>query len=388
MLSLAGRAIISSLILLFIALPANAQSCRDWPLWRAFSDRFVQADGRVLADESEQRYSTSEGQAYALFFMLVANDRNAFDRILLWTRDNLAEGDLTARLPAWQWGKKPDGAWGIVDQNSASDADSWLAYTLIEAGRLWHEPRYTAQGNLLLANIRIHLVREFPQTGAMLLPGISGFDLERGGVRLNPSYFPVQLLRAFSVTDPSGPWKTLLENNLKMLQTMSKKGYVPDWVAYYPDQGYLTDPVAGAIGTYDAIRVYMWWGMLAKQDPMFARLKKMIDGMNQLIPEQGVVPPQKVDTQTGVGSGNSPPSFSAALLPYFSSMKNSMALKLQQKRLVALQDPATAILIGHEQHYYDQVLTLFGQGWMEKRFSFSPQGQLVVQWKNLCSATK
>jgi endo-1,4-beta-D-glucanase Y len=368
-------------LILTAMMPLCVQASDDWPLWQAFNRDFIQADGRVLADESEQRYSTSEGQAYALFFALVANDRAVFDQLLLWTHKNLAGGDLGARLPAWQWGKRADGSWGVVDQNSASDADTWLAYTLLEAGRLWHEPRYRAQGNLMLANIRIHLIRDLPGIGAMLLPAGTGFDLDQGGSRLNPSYFPVQLLRAYSNSDPSGPWPVVIDNNLKLLKAASTKGFVPDWVAYVPGRGYQLDPKSGAIGAHDAIRVYLWWGMLSRQDPMSPRLKKVIYGMNQLIPKHEVSPPLAVDAQTGATSGVSPASFSAALLPYFARMGNSSAQRLQSDRLIARRDAATGALIGEAPRYYDQVLTLFGQGWMGRRFGFSSQGQLVVQWK-------
>lgn len=367
-------------------LSACAQPCDDWPLWRAFSGSFIQADGRVLADESEQRFSTSEGQAYALFFALVANDRTAFDRVLGWTRDNLAAGDLTSALPAWQWGKNPDGNWGVVDRNSAADADTWLAYTLLEAGRLWREPRYAAQGNLLLANIRVHLVRHFPGAGAMLLPAMTGFDLASGGVRLNPSYYPVQLLRAFSKADPSGPWREVIDNNLKLLRAASFKGFVPDWLAYVPGQGYLPDMKSGATGSHDAIRVYLWWGMLSRQDPMSAKLKNVLFGVNQMIPKHEIAPPLLVDTQTGAVSGISPPGFSSALLPYFSTMGNVAALRLQNERLTA--HTAANGLIGQDLRYYDQVLTLFGKGWLEHRFAFSPHGQLAVEWTRSCIAAK
>ncbi|OGS67766.1 MAG: endo-1,4-D-glucanase [Gallionellales bacterium RIFOXYD12_FULL_53_10] len=367
-----------------VALPADAQTC--WPAWQSFGSRFIQADGRVLADESEQRYSTSEGQAYSLFFALIADDRPRFEKILLWTRDNLAGGDLSARLPAWQWGKRADGTWGVVDQNSASDADTWFAYTLLEAGRLWREPRYTALGRLMLANIRIQLVRNLPGAGNVLLPAANGFALESGGVRLNPSYIPIQLFRAFSVVDPEGPWVQIIDNNLAMLHRLAVMGYVSDWAAYVPGRGYLTDPLRGAIGTHDAIRVYLWWGMLSRQDPAFGGLKKLIYGMNKLIPKYQVTPPLMVDTQTGDVSGMSPPSFSAALLPYFKTMKNSVAVKLQSDRLISKTEGD--LLVGEDIRYYDQVLALFGQGWMERRFAFSLQGQLVVQWKPSCSAIK
>ena len=374
---------VACVALLMAALPAAA--CQ-WPLWQAFDRGFIQADGRVIADESEQHFSMSEGQAYALFFSLVANDSAAFDRILRWTRANLAGGDLASNLPAWQWGKKPDGSWGVTDRNSAADADTWMAYTLLEAGRLWHQRSYTAEGNLMLANIRIRLIRDFPKKGSMLLPAQNGFDLDKGGARLNPSYLPVQLLRAFSKYDPSGPWRSVIDNNVAMLKATSPKGFVPNWVAYVPEQGYLTDPKLGPVGSHDAIRVYLWWGMLPQQDASAARLKKTLYGMNELIPKHEIAPPLTVDTLSGVGSGISPPGFSAALLPYFASMKNNAALRMQQERLIS--QSTTDGLIGPDRRYYDQALALFGTGWIEHRFSFTSQGQLAVAWESACSAAK
>lgn len=365
-----------------------AQPCDDWPLWQKFSSNFIQPDGRVLADESEQHYSTSEGQAYALFFSLVANQREIFDRLLIWTRDNLSEQDLTTHLPAWQWGKKPDGSWGVADQNSAADADAWLAYTLLQAGRLWKEATYTEQGKQVLARLREHEVRDFQGAGAMLLPAPQSFDLEHGGTRLNPSYVPIQLLRAFAKAEPSGPWKEVIKNSVKLTKSLSPKGYAPDWGAYIPGQGYIVDPQYGSVGSYDAIRTYLWWGMLSPKDPVAAQLRYTLQGMNQLIPKHMSSPPLRVDAQTGVGQGESPPGFSAALLPYFATMGNDVALRLQRERLSAQRDAETGVLVGHSPRYYDQVLALFGQGWMEHRFSFSVQGKLAVQWKQACSKTK
>ena len=375
------------LLLVCLLLPvwAYAVPCADWPMWRDFEQRFIQADGRVMADESEQHYSTSEGQAYALFFSLVANDKNAFERILGWTRDNLAGGDLSARLPAWQWGKRADGTWGVADQNSASDADTWLAYTLLEAGRLWHEPRYTAQGNLLLANIRLHLVRNFSGLGMMLIPAVSGFDLAESGARFNPSYYPVQLFRVFAKTDSNARWDEIIENSFALIKAAAPHGYVPDWQGYVPGTGFMPDLKSGDAGTHDAIRVYLWWGMLDRHDPMAMRLKKVLYGMTQWIPRYEITPPLSVEARTGQVSGVSPPGFSAALLPYFATMDNKRALHLQSERMIAYQFDG---LIGQDPRYYDQVLTLFGQGWLAHYFSFSSQGQLVVQWNSSCSAKK
>ena len=125
-----------------------------WPLWEQFTQRFMQDDGRVIDYTTAQQHSTSEGQSYAMFFALVARDRARFDKLWAWSITNLAGGDIGARLPAWQWGRKADGSWGVVDANPASDANLWFAYALAEAGRLWHEPRYTAQARTLLAQVR------------------------------------------------------------------------------------------------------------------------------------------------------------------------------------------------------------------------------------------
>ncbi|MEK7927443.1 glycosyl hydrolase family 8, partial [Burkholderia contaminans] len=111
------------------------------------------ADGRVIDVGSDDSRTVSEGQAYGLFFALVANDRRMFDTILAWTENNLAQGDLSAHLPAWLWGRAPDGAWRVLDANAASDADLWIAYALVEAGRLWHERSYTARGALLAKRV-------------------------------------------------------------------------------------------------------------------------------------------------------------------------------------------------------------------------------------------
>src|ERR1700736_2107968 len=126
-----------------------ASQCTDWAAYRTFTGRFVQADGRVVDYSTPTQQTTSEGQSYAMFFALVANDRATFDRLLAWTRTNLAANQFepgNVRLPSWQWGKKPDGSFGVLDPNSASDSDLWIAYDLLQAGRLWNERSYTQLG--------------------------------------------------------------------------------------------------------------------------------------------------------------------------------------------------------------------------------------------------
>ena len=136
-LALLPAALVGALLTPAVA-HASAARCGDWSAWRAFVARAMQADGRVFDASTPAQQSTSEGQSYGMFFALVANDRANFDRMLGWTRTNLAGGNFdetSVRLPAWQWGRRPDGSWGVLDANAASDADLWMAYSLLEAGR-------------------------------------------------------------------------------------------------------------------------------------------------------------------------------------------------------------------------------------------------------------
>jgi endo-1,4-beta-D-glucanase Y len=109
-----------------LALAIAAQKAAPSPLWEGYASFAINDQGRVIDHQGGDR-TTSEGQSYGLFFALVANDRVRFDQLLKWTSDNLAGGDLGAKLPGWLWGKSPAGEWQILDQNSASDADLWIA---------------------------------------------------------------------------------------------------------------------------------------------------------------------------------------------------------------------------------------------------------------------
>src|SRR5258705_10078856 len=137
-------------VLLVLGVESSCAAQEFPPLWRSYTSAFMDDQVRVIDHDASDR-TTSEAQAYAMFFALVANDRARFDGLLRWTELNLASGDLTAHLPAWLWGRRPNREWEILDANSASDADVWMAYTLLEAGRVWEHPRDTQRCTPLAA---------------------------------------------------------------------------------------------------------------------------------------------------------------------------------------------------------------------------------------------
>ncbi len=363
------------------AQPAAAPgACGDWSAYRTFVERFVQADGRVIDYSTPTQQTTSEGQSYGLFFALVANDRATFDRLLNWTRANLAANQFdpqNLRLPAWLWGRKAEGSYGVLDPNSASDSDLWIAYDLLQAGRLWHEPAYTQLGQALAARIVRDETTSLPGVGPMLLPGPQGFR-DGGVTRLNPSYLPLPVLRALAHELPNGPWAKLAESAYKLVKTTSPQGFAPDWAAWQNGQ-FVVDPKNGDIGSYDAIRVYLWAGLASPADPLAKPWLAALGGMRAKV-EQNGYPPEKVSSTNGTASGEGPLSYWGALAPYFKALGDAHGLGLARTHLAALD----AGVPGREPVYYDRVLGLFGTGFVDGRYRFDESGRLVPGWRNAC----
>ncbi|MGQ7934201.1 cellulose synthase complex periplasmic endoglucanase BcsZ [Paraburkholderia sp. D1E] len=361
--------------------PAQTGPCNnDWPAYRTFVEHFVQADGRVIDYSSPQLKTTSEGQSYGLFFALVANDRATFDRLLNWTRTNLAGNQFdpqNVRLPSWLWGKKPDGSFGVLDQNAASDSDLWIAYDLLQAGRLWREASYTQLGQALAAQIARQEVTTLPGVGPMLLPGPQGFK-DGGVTRLNPSYLPLPVLRAFAKDMPNGPWARLADSAYKLIKTTAPQGFAPDWAAWQNGQ-FVVDPKDGDTGSYDAIRVYLWAGLTSPADPLAKPWLAALGGMRARVAQTGI-PPEKVSSTTGTASGEGPLSYWGALAPYFKALGDEHGLGLARTHLAVLDTSVP----GREPVYYDRVLGLFGTGFIDGRYRFDEAGRLVPSWRNAC----
>ncbi|WP_321817131.1 MULTISPECIES: cellulose synthase complex periplasmic endoglucanase BcsZ [unclassified Paraburkholderia] len=397
------------------ATPASAStSACAWSDWTAFKHTLL-SDGRVIDASTPRQITVSEGQSYALFFALVANDRAAFDKILQWTENNLAQGDLTAHLPAWVWGRTDidekgapvaasgasaaasasaaqasKGTWGVIDSNSASDADLWIAYTLLEAGRLWNVRRYTALGTVMARNIVRTETATLPGLGRTVLPGPAGFRLDKDTWRLNPSYVPLQLMRRFALALPeASEWKAMLDSSTKLVNDTAPHGFSPDWVVYRGKDGaksggkngFGPDAPTHAESAYNAIRVYLWAGMLAYDDPLRKTTLATFTPLSGFVAAHGF-PPERVDTQTGTPASNEGNGgFSAAVAPYLSALgRTDLAdAQVERSRTLAQKSPPG---------YYSSVLMLFGLGYLQGLYHFDAQGRVAPAWTTRCPAPR
>ena len=366
--------VLGSLTLLADTALGAGVRCEAWPAWQRFKLLYVSSDGRVIDASTPRQITTSEGQSYALFFALVGNDRTAFDQILRWTQNNLAGGSLEKYLPAWQWGRADNDQWRVLDPNSASDADLWIAYTLGEASRLWNERFYAQVGAAIAGNIVRQEVVTIPELGPTLLPGPMGFADEHSW-RLNPSYLPLSIIRGVARQTHEPLWNDIAKSSERIILASAPKGFAPDWVEF-SSGNFVPDRKTRSIGSYDAIRVYLWAGMLPaseqSRDKITAALKPMVD-----VIAKRPAPMEGIDTQTLEMMGDGSPGFSAAMLPMLANAHLSTALQIHRKRA------ADESLQGNE-GYYSDVLSLFGLGWLEQRFRFNRAGVLNVRWTPAC----
>lgn len=334
-------------------------------------ERFVDQQGRVVDYSDERHITTSEGQSYAMLFALVANDETLFAKLLEWTENNLAQGDLTTHLPAWLWGEASDGQWQVLDDNSASDADVVLAYALLQAGELWQAPRYRALGERLAWLI---LAQEVEIIGSQrwLLPGYFGFvDSTAQTVKLNLSYYALPLLKYFVTALDAAEWQQVYDSATALLN-YHQQGFASDWVVL-KHTGELAEQQQ-AEADYDAIRVYFWWALAAQHDASAKAQLARFAGVPTAVENLGSMA-QHTNWLTGAYAGHGPIGFSAAVLPLLEQVAPELAAVERQR--VAAMNPAS-----YADNYYDTMLLLYGIGADQGCLNFNASGELKTDWNN------
>jgi len=234
--------------------------------WKGYINQFIEPDGRVYRPLNN-RDSVSEGQAYALLIASLLNDRETFDRVMYWTEEHLSrKGKFGDHLLAWHWepGK------GVVDWNSASDADVDYALSLIFAYNKWKDEKYIRKADLILADI-LRLETEVIDGKRYLLPG--NWRNKDGSFVINPSYFsPAHFKIFFKVTgDPR--WMELVEGGYHVIRVISRNfmgiegvGLIPDWFAIGSKGDFISAKGFSDRSGWDAIRIpwrigldYLWF---------------------------------------------------------------------------------------------------------------------------------
>ena len=133
-------------------------------------------------------------------------------------------------------------------------------------------------------------------------------------------------------------------------------------------------------GSYDAIRVYLWAGMLDGEGKTRARMLDAVPAMRVYLADHDA-PPEKVSDQGIPLEQDGPIGFSAAMLPYLRAFPELGRLSAKQTIRMSVQRNPSTGLYGKDSAYYDQNLALFATGFLDGRFRFGPEGELKIEWK-------
>lgn len=276
---LARRTLLAAATAALVLTPACGESWAPVPVvtpqddpaaqWRAFRDRFMTAEGRVV-DNGNGGISHSEGQGYAMLFAEAFEDRPAFERAYHWARTNLRRPD---GLYAWRF--RPQAALPVEDANNATDGDLYIAWALLRAADRWLEPAWRREGQRMAQTILQKLVLEV-EGRTVLLPAVFGFQ-HADRVVVNPSYYAFPALAALNRAVPDRAWGRLMDDGLQMMRGMryGRWGLPADWVeigrgraagAMQPAQGW------PARFSFDAVRVplHLAWAGLTTEPALRA----------------------------------------------------------------------------------------------------------------------
>jgi endo-1,4-beta-D-glucanase Y len=361
---------------MLVVAAAVAMSCGtpEWPrLWSAYQSTFLDGQIRVIDRDSGDR-TTSDGQAFAMFFTLVANDRARFDKLLRWTEVNLAAGDLSAHLPAWLWGRSSDDRWTVIDPTPRSNADVWLAYTLFEAGRAWSEPRYTRLADALATRIAQEEVMQLEGFGPVLLPRPHRHD-SHGSRRIYGGDLPLQIFYALADYQRDGPWRAIALSIPAVVRASAPQGLAMDSITISED-GRITPASHG--GT-NAMRMYLWAGMLNRSTSGHDAILTALSGVTRASRGEQTLLAKLTTSAEKTETHDARPGFSAAVLPYLEAVGETRLAREELARLRSSRDDTTG-LIGRPPRYADQTLALFAIGAHEQQFWFDARGRLRTTW--------
>ena len=207
--------------------------------WRSYVKHFILPEGRVMIPERDGE-TISEAQAYALLRAVWAGDKDTFARVYTWTYQNLSRGKTHGdSLLSWRWGRKPDGSFGVLDANTASDGDLDYALALVLAARRgWRAPSgvpdYLAEARRVASAILDKEVVTRPSGEVLLTCG--NWHGPSPPYLINPSYFSPGVYPLLEQLQPDPRWARLNQDTYEVLERLGQSlgdqpgvGLFPDW---------------------------------------------------------------------------------------------------------------------------------------------------------------
>ncbi len=233
-------------------------------MWHAYKKEYIEPGTNRTLDKQLNNITTSEGQSYTMLRAVWMDDQETFDQSWQWTKDNLQRDDS---LMSWKFGQLADGQYGIQDtaggQNTASDADTDIALSLLMAYSRWKDDRYLFDAKPIIGSIWEREVVMINDKPVLVANNLERDNPEK--VIVNPSYFSPYAYKIFARVDKNHDWKGLADNSYTLLQQISESklsstkssGLPPDWVTIDRTSGEIQAVAGPELTTkfsFDAIR--------------------------------------------------------------------------------------------------------------------------------------
>ena len=260
-------------------------------LWENYKKDYVDNSGRTL-DQQQGNITTSEGQSYTLLRAVWMDDKATYDRVLVWTVTNLQHKN--DKLFSWLYGDIGNGTQGILTtrggDNSATDADTDIALSLVFAYNRWKDVGYLNMAKPIINDIwnnEIILVQGSPYVVANNIEKKS-----TDKVIINPSYFAPYAYRIFSKIDTEHGWLSVANTAYRVLNEASSlpldknnsAHLPPDWITLSRQQGTIQQTDVSNLTTnfgFDALRV-VWRVSLDYEWFKDVRAKAYLDSLGFL----------------------------------------------------------------------------------------------------------
>lgn len=340
-------------------------------LWNQYKLYFLEPGTYRTVDRERDNVTTSEGQSYTMLRAVWMGDKPTFDTQWKWTQDNLArQGD---NLFAWIWGKRPDGSFGVLTDinghNSASDADTHIALSLIFAYVRWQDQEYLASARTILQDLWDLETITLGGRTYVLANNVEKFTASQRAL-INPSYLTPAAYRIFALVDPDRPWLSAVEGAYDAINASAElhAAHLPaNWITIDKSTGAFAAPEAPGTDAnfgYDALRVPWnlaldWAWFREPRAPAtaekFAHLSRTWESEGKLVATYlpGGEPAPNYDYET--------PSMYGGAIGYFMLADPENAREVYERKLSYLFTPDWS---GWRQplSYYDESWAWFGMG--------------------------
>jgi endo-1,4-beta-D-glucanase Y len=339
--------------------------------WNNYKKNTMQGDARAIDTSSSQGQdiTTSEGQSYALLRAVWMADKDTFDKTLAWTNANLQQPN---HLFAWLYGKNTTGKDSVLTskngQNSASDADTDIALSLVFAYSRWNDKAYLQEADSIINAIWENEVIEVNGT-----PYLVANNKEKSSQSplINPSYLEPYAYRIFALADRQHDWGKVVDSSYRVfnesiyspLDKKQSANLPPDWVRLNIKTGKLEAPHSSGQDTnfgYDATRV-PFRVALDKQwydDPRDAEVLYRLGFIEKAWQDRGFLFSVYSHDGQVVENYENPASYGTTI-GYFMATDPKIADQVFSQKLEALYDSST-----HNWKkplpYYDDNWTWFG----------------------------